>query len=118
MVSETYENFDYSSKDDRNVYEYGEAAKQGVRKDLLSAQKEINEGKPVDTIAIEDPMLYHMYGRTLNKLEELRMRTLYRTTMTKGIWIHGPTGTGFMPILEILIASSTFLVIPPEFYYL
>lgn len=108
------ENFDYSSKDDRNIYEYGEAAKQGVRKDLLSAQKEINEGKAVDTIAIEDPMLYHMYGRTLNKLEELRMRTLYRTTMTKGIWIHGPTGTGKSREAFKNFHPSTHYVVPND----
>lgn len=108
------ENFDYSSKDERNIYEYGEAAKQGVRKDLVSAQKDINNGKSVDELAIEDPMLYHMYGRTLNKLEELRMRTLYRTTMTKGIWIHGPTGTGKSREAFKNFHPSTHYVVPND----
>ena len=38
-------------------------------------------------------MLFHMYGRTLTKLEDLRMRKLFRNFMTQGVWIWGPTGT-------------------------
>ena len=48
----------------------------------------------VDQIAKESPELYHMYGRTLNKLEELRMREVFRTFMTECTWLWGATGTG------------------------
>lgn len=108
------ENFDYSSKDERNVYEFGTPARQGVRKDLIEAQKEINDGKSVDNITIENPMLYHIYGRTLNKLEDLRMRKMYRTTMTKGTWIYGPTGTGKSREAFKNFHPSTHYVVPND----
>lgn len=88
------ENWNYSSKEKRKFYENGKPAKQGQRKDLLDAQQDINNGTTVDTIAEENPTLYHMYGRTLNKLEDLRMRKLFRNFMTKGIWYWGSTGVG------------------------
>lgn len=88
------ENYDYSTKESKRFYENGTVAKQGVRKDLLEAQDDIENGKSVDDLCVEDPMLYHMYGRTLNKLEDIRMRKVWRTEMTKGIWYWGCTGSG------------------------
>lgn len=72
----------------------GEPKKDGVRKDLLQAKEEINQGKTVDELTIEDPMLYHMYGRTLNKLEEIAFRKKFRTWTTEGEWYWGKTGVG------------------------
>ena len=34
------------------------------------------------------------YGRTLNFIEDLKMRKLHRSQMTEGIWIFGKTGCG------------------------
>lgn len=51
-------------------------------------------GKKVDDLVLENPMIYHKYGRTLNKIEDLRMRREYRIEMTKGIWYWGGTGVG------------------------
>ena len=39
-------------------------------------------------------MAVHQYGRTLDRLEDIRMRSVARTEMTKGVWLWGPTGTG------------------------
>jgi len=89
------ENQDYSSKDDCNVVEHGEAAAQGVRKDLVAAKDAILKGE-LSTVEIiqEDPELYHQYGRTLDKIEDLRMQQVYRTEMTLAEWVWGTTGTG------------------------
>jgi len=89
---------DYCKKDG-DFREFGELPQgQGHRTDLDDMAKEIANGKLVSEIA-EDidrggPMLYHQYGRTMNFLEDLRLRKQFRTKMTKGIWIWGPTGVG------------------------
>ena len=88
------ENFDYSTKEGRMTWQHGEPAKQGVRKDLVSAQAAINQGVSVNTLTEENPELFHTYGRTLNKLEDLRLRKIFRTEMTEGVWLWGGTGTG------------------------
>lgn len=87
------ENIAYCTKDNK-FKEFGERPKQGKRTDLEDIAKDISNGTKVDEIALNKPTLYHQYGRTLNKLEDLAMRNKYRTQMTKGIWIHGGTGTG------------------------
>lgn len=48
----------------------------------------------VDQIAEEYPMLFHQYGRTLSKLEDIALRKRSRQWMTQGIWYWGPTGVG------------------------
>lgn len=87
------ENIAYCTKDDDYV-EYGIRPSQGARTDLLEIGNEIAKGKKVDDICLENPVLYHQYGRTLNKLEALYQRTQYRTEMTTCEWIYGPTGVG------------------------
>lgn len=84
---------DYCKKDGKFV-ERGDIPQQGRRTDLVSVKDEILAGKKVDDIVLEDPELYHKYGRTLHKIEDLAMRKKFRTTMTEGVWIYGTTGTG------------------------
>lgn len=84
---------DYCKKDG-DYFEKGTLSKQGARKDLLKLKDEILKGKKVDDICLEDPIKFHQYGRTLNKIEDLRMRKLFRTEMTLGIWYWGKTGVG------------------------
>lgn len=68
---------------------------QGARKDLRELCEGILSGdKSVDEICVSDPWMFHLYGRTLNKAEDLMMRKLFRTKMTQGIWLHGETGGG------------------------
>lgn len=90
---EPKENVAYCTKDEK-FKEYGELPQQGKRTDLADIADEIAKGKSVDAITLENPMLYHQYGRTLNKLEELAMMKLWRKEMTKCIWYYGPTGVG------------------------
>lgn len=84
---------DYCKKDG-NFTQKGDISSQGERKDLDEVKESILGGRKVDDILLEDPMLYHQYGRTLNKIEDLYMRKRYRVQMTKGIWYWGETGVG------------------------
>lgn len=81
-------------KKDGDFIEIGEISKQGKRTDLDELKKTIVAGTKVDDIVMESPMLYHQYGRTLNKIEDLAMRKRFRTEMTQGIWYWGETGAG------------------------
>lgn len=74
--------------------EFGKPPQQGERIDLIKIGEEIKNGKPVDDIAIENPYIYHQYGRTLNKLESIALKKKFRNWMTVGLWYYGPTGVG------------------------
>lgn len=89
------QNITYCSKEDKNPYEWGVQPKAGERSDLDELKNELLENKKkVDDIVVSDPHMYHQYGRTLHKIEDLVMRKKYRTEMTKGIWYFGETGVG------------------------
>ena len=87
------DNEDYCTKDN-DYYTLGTPNKQGIRTDLIEIKNEILNGKKVDDITLENPNIFHQYGRTLNKIEDLAMRKKFRTEMTKGIWYYGKTGVG------------------------
>lgn len=82
------------AKKDGDWIEWGDPPKQGDRGDLKAIKDSIVEGKKVDEIIMENPIMFHQYGRTLNKIEDLTMRKKFRTEMTQGIWFWGPTGVG------------------------
>lgn len=84
---------DYCRKD-KNYFEKGTMSKQGERKDLMVIKEKILNGESVNSIALEEPILYHKYGRTMNKLEEIVFSKRKRTEMTEGKWIYGNSGTG------------------------
>jgi len=107
------ENIAYCTKDE-NYKEYGSKPSQGQRVDLTAVAEMIAKGKTVDELTLENPALFHQYGRTLNKLEELRMRKVYRTEMTKGIWYHGLTGVGKSHIAFAGFTPETHYVLPND----
>lgn len=73
----------------------GTEPSQGKRKDLDQLRDQIlNHEITPDDIAIENPILYHQYARTLTKIEDIALRRRFRTEMTTCIWYYGPTGTG------------------------
>lgn len=88
------DNIKYCKKDGK-FEEEGNPPGQGKRTDLVEIKNQIINGeKTVDEITLENPMIFHQYGRTLNKIEELKNRGKFRTWMTCGIWYHGKTGVG------------------------
>jgi len=75
--------------------EFGTLPNPGQRGDLDSLKDAILAGTTtVDEICVEQPMLVHQYGRTLDRCEDIAMQSVKRTEMTEGFWIYGPTGTG------------------------
>ncbi len=69
--------------------------KQGKRVDLDSLKCAIVGGETtVDEVVMDNPMMYHKYGRTLNKIEDIALRQRSRDWMTEGVWYFGPTGVG------------------------
>lgn len=84
----------YCSKDAK-YNELGTKPAQGKRSDLIALKDRIMTGEiSVDQICVEDPMAYHQYGRTLNRLEDIAMRRVRRSEMTKAKWYWGRTGVG------------------------
>jgi len=73
----------------------GDEPKQGRRDDLDETKEAILNGElSVDELALENPMMVHMYGRTLDRIEDISLRKKFRSWMTKGLWISGASGTG------------------------
>lgn len=89
------QNRDYCSKEDSDFVEHGIMPTQGQRTDLNELATKILSGETTeDKITEENPMAYHQYGRTLNKLQDLALRKQWRKWKTKGLWIQGLTGRG------------------------
>lgn len=103
----------YCTKDN-DYEEFGERPKQGKRTDLISIAEDISAGRSVDSIALENPEIYHQYGRTLNKLEDIRMRKVHRSEMTQGIWYYGETGSGKSHIAFENYSNETHYVLPND----
>lgn len=93
---DTWVSRDGSKKKEPNpdFKEFGTVPKQGKRTDLIELRNEIQNGLKVEEICMDAPDLYHQYGRTLNKIEDLVMRKKFRTEMTTAEWLWGPTGVG------------------------
>ena len=89
------DNVNYCSKMNK-FFEGGERKQmeQGKRTDLNTFKDSILNGTKVETIAIEFPSVYHQYGRTLNKIEDIALRKKYRNWMTTCDWLWGKTGVG------------------------
>jgi len=84
----------YLSKDN-SFQDFGDKPKQGMRSDLEVIKDDIlNGSKTAEDIAIEQPTMYHQYGRTFNKLEDIALRRKFRTWTTSCEWIYGSTGVG------------------------
>lgn len=91
----TSEHNEIYCKKDGEFREYGEKPQQGKRNDLVNLKDEILEGKKVEDIILENPMAYHQYGRTLEKIEEIAQRKKFRHgEMTTCDWYVAETGMG------------------------
>lgn len=86
----------YCSKDGE-YEEYGIKPKngQGQRTDLVGLKNSLLNGNiTCENIITETPRLYHQYGKTFDKLEDLAMQKKFRNFMTLGYWLWGATGAG------------------------
>lgn len=93
--AEDYEK-DGKTKDANPLFqEFGELPRQGQRSDLDEIKDDIMQGKTsVDDVAINNPIVFHQYGRTLNKIEDIVLRKRFRNWMTTAEWLYGATGVG------------------------
>lgn len=73
----------------------GNEPKQGMRGDIDEAVKKIIDGEITpDDICEENPLFFHMYGRTFDRAQAIGLRKKFRTWMTEGVWYTGPSGCG------------------------
>lgn len=76
-------------------FQVGERPSQGSRTDLKDFAKQVQEGRSVDSIVMENPQAFHCYGRTLERIEDIVLRKKFRMAKsTEGLWLWGPTGVG------------------------
>lgn len=92
--------YEYVVKKDLNpngpIFEFGERPQQGKRTDLHEAARKVLSGErtPDSYLNEEEANIYHQYGRTLEKMYNLKLSEQHRDWETKILWITGPTGVG------------------------
>lgn len=80
---------------DAKVTEWGTYPQQGARGDLMDLKDQIVNGESTVTdILLDNPMMYHKFGRTLEKIQQYRYKLMFRTVQTTCTWYIGPTGVG------------------------
>jgi len=99
------------------LFEKGELIprdQQGTRTDLQQMGKDIINGTlTVRDILLNDPMKYHLYGRTLEKLEALRLEMNPRLSKCEEcLYYYGPSGVG-----KSYIAWERDYALNPHKYY-
>lgn len=94
MFGSLAQNDDYCGKQG-TLQEFGTKPSQGERNDLKWWCQQIKEGKVTSEEILEEaPAMYHQYGRTLEKLEDIVNRRKQRNWLTEGFWFYGPTESG------------------------
>ena len=88
--------------------EIGTRPAQGARVDLNEIAERVKQGTSVDEITLENPMAFHQYGRTLQRLEDIRLRKVACTEMPKCIWLYGPTGVGKSHMARELAGADVY----------
>lgn len=83
---------DYCKKDG-DYFEKGDAPSQGKRTDLEAVCDMIKSGSAIQTVAEEHPATYVKFGRGIRDLK-LVLEKPYQHDSVRGIWLHGPPGTG------------------------
>lgn len=96
MMGSFLENEAYCAKDTAGVLaEIGKRPEPGARGDITEIKDLVLDGKlTADDVCVTDPIMFHQYGRTIDRLETIALRKQWRTWMTKGIWYTGPSGSG------------------------
>jgi len=96
MYGRVDENEDYCSKENAGILtKHGNEPQQGCRHDLDETKELIMKGDlTADEVAVENPGMFHQYGRTLDRLEAIALRQQYRQWMTTCDYYHGETKVG------------------------
>lgn len=82
-------------KEDGKWEEFGIPPNQGARSDITELVKRIRDREiTVDEVVMDDPEMFHKYGRTLQAASEIGNRQKRRCWAPEVYWIWGPTGTG------------------------
>jgi len=74
--------------------ERGDKPSQGERTDLKRLKEEIADGAKVADILMDNPVMFHQYGRTIQAIEDTVNRKKVRDWMTTCTYIVGSTGSG------------------------
>lgn len=78
-----------------DFFEWGTPPSQGCRTDLNKIKDNLVDGTTtLKRVVLDDPLIYHQYGRTLEKINNYVINNKFRSWMTKGTWYYGKTGTG------------------------
>jgi hypothetical protein len=93
MNGTVHDNEVYCSKESE-LQKVGEMPAQGKRTDIESLKERIVAGELVEDMMMENAMTFHMYGRTLQAIEDKVNRSKRRTNMTEAFWLWGATGSG------------------------
>lgn len=94
MLGSFAQNEAYCSKEGQYT-KLGQVPNQGARGNLDELKESILKGElTADAVAVDNPTLFHQYGRTLDRLEAIALRKRFRTEMTEGIWYTGASGAG------------------------
>lgn len=94
MFGSLAQNDDYCSKQGA-LQEFGTKPTQGERNDIKWWANQIKEGKITsEEIMTDEPGVYQLFGRTLEKIQDVINRKIRRTWVTEGFWLYGPTGSG------------------------
>ena len=113
---------DYECKDKKKVQndlyeEHGTLPVQGARTDLVDVCADILSGVvTVNQLVCKDPYFFHQYGRTLDRIEDRKNASLFRTEQTKGIWYWGPTGCGKSHVALQDFSPSTHYIVSMQDY--
>jgi len=96
MRGRVTDNEAYCSKENAGLLQkYGEEPEQGCRDDLDETKDKILAGElTADDVAVENPGMFHQYGRTLDRVEAIALRRKTRKWMTSCTWYTGPTHSG------------------------
>lgn len=104
----------YCSKSNELI-EFGNKPSQSERKDLAMLKDDILMNVVTsEDIMCSNPVVYHMYGRTIDKLEDVALRKKFRTWMTIGSWYYGETGSGKSEHVYRDYNPSTHYVFPND----
>lgn len=94
--------------------EDGEISKTGHATALISLQEQLRSGMTASQIMMDEPHQFHLYGRTLNAMEDNLLRQRYRTVAPLAYWLWGVTGSGKSHEAFYGFTPDTHYVVPDD----